>query len=88
MLGRSWARKESGGLVSGGALKGHSWGRAGGEQEEAEGLGRQSPTGPAGRKGEGLGASKGRGGQAGVGKQRRGLPGHLLCVAPALEKIQ
>ena len=59
VLGRSWGRKESGGLVSGGAPKGHSWGPAGGEQEEAEGLGRQSPTGPAGRKGEGLGASKG-----------------------------
>ena len=76
MLGRSWGRKDSGGLVSGG-----------GEQEEAEGLGRQSPTGPAGRKGEGLGASKGRGGQAGVGeKSKERASQAACCVWPQLLK--
>ena len=87
VLGRSWGRKESRGLVSGGAPKGHSWGPAGGEQEEAEGLGRQSPTGPAGRKGEGLGASKGRGGQAGVGeKSKERASQAACCVWPQLLK--
>ena len=48
------------------------------------------PPGASRKKRRGLGASKGTGGQAGVGgkSKGRGLPGPLLCVAPALEKIQ
>ena len=44
-LGRSWGRKERGGLVCGGAPKGHSRGPAGGEQEETEGRGGRAPWG-------------------------------------------
>ena len=52
--------------------------------------GEAEPPGASRKKRRGLGASKGTGGQAGVGEKSkgRGLPGPLLCVAPALEKIQ
>lgn len=42
------------------------------EQEEAQGLGRQSPVGPAGRIGGGLGAFCGTGGRAGVKEESKG----------------